>query len=258
MKISILTENSASNHFQAEHGLSYFIENDKTVLFDTGWSDLFLKNAAKLSIDVNLAKTIVLSHGHWDHGNGLSFISGKKLICHPYALIKRYRKSDNSYIGLDLSLHELQKRFTLVQTKLPLQISQNILYLGEIPRANNFESQLTPFIDEHGNDDFVPDDSGLAITTNNELIIISGCAHSGICNMIDYARRLTKIDKIKAIIGGFHLKNNELQISKTIDYLKKLDIGEMYPSHCTELPALSAFYAEFKSKQLKAGMVLEF
>ena len=96
MKLSVLTENTAGAYFFAEHGLSYFIEYDnKKILFDTGASDVFLKNAEKLKIDINSADCIVLSHGHWDHGNGLKYLQNKPLICHPTVFFKRYRKAEN-------------------------------------------------------------------------------------------------------------------------------------------------------------------
>ncbi|MCK5029383.1 MAG: MBL fold metallo-hydrolase, partial [Bacteroidales bacterium] len=67
MKLSILTENTASEEFCSEHGLSYYIEHDIDILFDTGHSDVFLQNAKKLNIDIDKIDTVVLSHGHWDH-----------------------------------------------------------------------------------------------------------------------------------------------------------------------------------------------
>jgi len=82
LKINILTENVAGGKFLAEHGLSYLIEIDnEQILFDTGHSDVFLKNANKLGINIQEnVQTVVLSHGHWDHGDGLQFIENKKLI----------------------------------------------------------------------------------------------------------------------------------------------------------------------------------
>jgi len=258
MKLYILTENTASGKFLAEHGLSYFIEYDKNVLLDTGHSDVFLQNAKKLNIDINQVDTVVLSHGHWDHGDGLRFVSNKKLICHPDVFQKRYRKGGNENIGLELSFEDLKNKFEILYTRLPYEVSKNIIFLGEIPRNNSFESQITSFEDEDQKDDFVLDDSGLVIKVNEEIIVISGCAHSGICNMIEYAKSITGINKIRAVIGGFHLKYNNQQTKETIKYLKSQDIKDIYPSHCTELPALSAFYEQFKIKQLKAGMVLNF
>ena len=258
MKLSILTENTASERFCAEHGLSYYIEHDVNILFDTGHSDVFLQNAKKLNIDINKVDTVVLSHGHWDHGDGLRYISDKKLICHPDVFQKRYRKGGKENIGLKLERSELNDNFDIISTRKSYPISKNIIFLGEIPRLNSFESKETTFALEDNIDDFIIDDSGLVIKLNDEIIIISGCAHSGICNMIDYAKKVTGIDKIRAVIGGFHLKYNNQQTKETIKYLKSQDIAEMYPSHCTELAALSAFYEEFNIKQLKSGMVLNF
>jgi 7,8-dihydropterin-6-yl-methyl-4-(beta-D-ribofuranosyl)aminobenzene 5'-phosphate synthase len=265
MKLSILTENTASEKFCAEHGLSYYIEHDIDILFDTGHTNVFLQNAKKLNIDIDKIETVVLSHGHWDHGDGLRYISNKKLICHPDVFQKRYRKKGDlpagrqgENIGLELNMNELKDKFDIISTKKPYPVSKNIIFLGEIPRLNSFEAQTTTFELEDKKDDFIIDDSGLVIKIADEIIVISGCAHSGICNMIEYAKKITGINKIRAVIGGFHLKENNHQTQETIKYLKSQDIQEMYPSHCTELPALSAFHKAFNIKQLKSGMILNF
>ena len=265
MKLSVLTENTASEKVCSEHGLSYYIEHDINILFDTGHSDVFLQNAKKLYIDIGKIETVVLSHGHWDHGDGLRFISNKKLICHPGVFQKRYRKGGDlpagrqgENIGLELQMNELKDKFDVVSSRKPYPISKNIIFLGEIPRLNSFESKTTSFALENNIDDFILDDSGLVINLENEIIIISGCAHSGICNMIEYAKKVTGINKIRAVIGGFHLKYNNQQTQETIKYLKSQDIKEIYPSHCTELPALAVIHNEFNIKQLKSGMELDF
>ncbi len=260
MKLSVLTENCAGARFGAEHGLSYLIEvAGKKVLFDTGHSDLYLKNALLLDQDLNAeVDTIILSHGHWDHGDGLQHIEGKTLVTHPASFKKRYRKMDRSYLGLNLTLTQAKKKFKLITTKDPYYITPSILFLGEVPRANDFESKDSIFIDQDGELDEVPDDSGLAIIQGKQLIVISGCAHSGICNMIEYASSITGINNIAAVVGGFHLKHQSQALRKTILYLKEKRVNQIYPSHCTELPALSAFYESFRIKQLKSGMTLEF
>ena len=256
MKLSVLTENCASAHFKAEHGLSYFIEHEnKKILFDFGDSDIFLQNAEKLNINIDEVDKIVLSHGHWDHGNGLKYLKNKTLVCHPEAFKKRTRENEN--IGLKLSKEELYQKFEVQISQTPYYISEKIIFLGEIPRINNFEAQNTPYIDKFGKPDFVFDDSALAIIQNNEIIVISGCSHSGICNICDYAKKVTGISKIKAVIGGFHLKKDNFQTKETVKYFKKEKISYIYPAHCTQLPALSVFYNEFKISHLKSGMVLE-
>ncbi|MBA7567618.1 hypothetical protein ES708_09333 [subsurface metagenome] len=257
MKLTVLTENVAGGKFLAEHGLSYRIESDgQSILFDTGHSDVFLKNAEKLRLNIyEEIKTVVLSHGHWDHGDGLQFIENKTLITHPSAFIKRYQKSKHSNIGLALSAKELEQKFNLIASDKPYEISENIIFLGEIPRLNDFEGQTTPFIDENGMPDFVPDDSAVAIIQNNELIVVTGCSHSGICNITEHAKKVTGINRVKAVIGGFHLKHNNRQTESTIQYFKNQKIENIYPSHCTELPALAAFYNKFGVQQVKTGMI---
>ena len=133
MKLYILTENTASAKFLAEHGLSYYIEYDSNILFDTGYSDVFLKNAQKLKINIDSVNTVVLSHGHWDHGDGLQFIENKKMICHPDVFQKRYRKNGDENIGLALSFNELKTKFEIQYTRLPYSISSNIIFWEKFP-----------------------------------------------------------------------------------------------------------------------------
>ncbi len=258
MKLTVLTENTAGGKLLAEHGLSYLIEHDgRNILFDTGHSSVFNENAISLGINLQeKVDAIVLSHGHWDHGDGLAFIQDKTLITHPLSFQKRYRKGESMNIGLALTKSELEKKFSLIESEKPYYITEKIIFLGGIPRSNNFESQKTTFVDAKGNDDFVPDDSALAIIEDDELIIISGCAHSGICNTTEYAKKVSGIKRIKTIIGGFHLKNIDSQTLETIKYFQQEDIGKLYPSHCTQLPALAAFYNEFNIRQVKTGLVL--
>ncbi len=260
VKLTILTDNVAGGKFCAEHGLSYLIEvNNYTLLFDTGHSDTFIRNAHKMGIPLHdKVDQVVLSHGHWDHGDGLRFISNKPLITHPQSFMKRYRANDHSFIGLMLSKEMVEKLFDLTTSKEAVEIHENVFFLGEIPRNNAFESLTTPFVDESHQADFVPDDSALAIIENGKLIIITGCSHAGICNICEHAKEITGIHTIEAVIGGFHLKYNNEQTQKTIAYFKREKIDKLYPSHCTELAALSAFAEHFNISQVKTGRVLEF
>ncbi|HBH48706.1 MAG TPA: MBL fold metallo-hydrolase [Bacteroidales bacterium] len=260
MQLTVLTDNCAGAGFLAEHGLSYLIDDKgQKVLFDTGHTDVFLKNAIKLEIDIQKeVNTVVLSHGHWDHGNGLSHLKGKQLITHPMAFMERFRGNDNSYIGLGLTKDEIVDRYDLITTREPYKIADNIYYLGEIPRQTEFESKTTPFVDKSRQPDYVPDDSAICMVQNDELIVISGCAHSGICNTILHAQKVTGISKVKAVIGGFHLKANNKQTKETIHFLKNQNIENVFPSHCTELDALAAFWKEFNISQVKTGAIVKF
>lgn len=260
MKITILAENNAGGKYLAEHGLSYLIEiDDQKILFDTGHSDVFLKNARQLEINIeNEVKTVVLSHGHWDHGDGLRYLQNKQLIAHPGSFIRRFRKKDFTPVGLSLIKKEIESRFDLTESKTPVHVSDHLYFLGEIPRQNDYEAQSASFVDDLGNDDFIPDDSALAVVVNKRLVIITGCSHSGICNIVEQAKIVTGISTVETVLGGFHLKEQNEQTRKTIAYFKANQIEQIFPSHCTELPALAAFYEAFQIRQIKTGMVLEF
>lgn len=260
MKLTVLVDNVAGGQFQAEHGLSYLIEIDEQkILFDTGHSDLFLRNANKLGINiVEEVETIVLSHGHWDHGNGLIHLSNKKLITHPSAFSKRYRKSDHTPVGLNLEKEDLSQKFEIITTKEPLRITENLWFLGEIPRVTNFEAKNTSYLFENGEEDFIVDDSALVANTRNGLIVISGCAHSGICNICEYAKKVSGMNKVHAVIGGFHLKDQGEQSLKTLAYFEQNNIQRILPSHCTALPAKILFSGQFDFPEIKTGMEILF
>src|SRR4030042_4477167 len=187
MIISILTDNNPGIHTPAEHGLSYLIEYDgKKILFDTGQSDLFIKNAKIMNVDMTSIDMIILSHGHFDHGDGLQYLTGGNLICHPGCFVKRYSKADYSYVGLKNSKDELAGKFNLITTLAPYQVTSKIIFLGEIPRVADFESKKTSFILEGGIPDFVMDDSGIAMLLDEGLFIVTGCGHTGIEHITEW------------------------------------------------------------------------
>jgi len=259
MQISVLTDNHAGPFTPAEHGLSYFIEYDGfRILFDTGQSDMFLNNSGLMKVDLSDIDFTVLSHGHFDHGNGLEFLSGCSLICHPGSFIKRYRKSDRSYIGLKFNRSELSEKFEIHASSEPVRITEKIFFLGEIPRLTEFESHTTPFVFEDGMPDFVMDDTGIALNHPDGLFVITGCGHSGLVNTVEHAKKVTGIGKILGVMGGFHLKGNGLQTRETIRYLQENKVAHVLPSHCNDLSALSAFHQSFGFEQVKTGNIYDF
>ena len=233
-EITILIENYAKEGFVHEHGLSFAIkQNDKRLLFDVGASDNFLINANKLNIDISEYKNVVLSHSHWDHTNGLKYLNNKNLIAHQDLFDPIYSKRTDEYIGVPLKMEEAKKKFSLELSKTPIEIFDDVIFLGEIPRTNNFESQEAYYYDENKNDDFVLNDTALAILKNNSIIIVTGCSHSGIVNIMNYAKEVCEIDRIKAVIGGFHLRKLDSLAIGTIKHLKNEEDCIFYPMHCT-------------------------
>lgn len=254
MKITILSDAQAGQGFQSEHGLSYYIESDqKKLLFDTGASDLFMKNAKRAGIDLDQIEMAVLSHGHFDHGDGLPFVRHTTLVCHPGCFVRRYRKVGNKYLGISLHANEIRERFDLQTSKEPVKLTEHLYFLGEIPRLLDFESWKTPYVLENGEDDMITDDSGLAAVTDQGLVVVSGCAHSGICNMIAYAKEVTGMKDVEAVIGGFHLKDAGERTRETIRWIRDAGIRRVYPSHCTMHPALGMFHETFGHHEVLVG-----
>ena len=270
IKISILCEDQAKMGFMdkiflAQHGFSAFIEAGCRILFDAGATDVFIHNAGLLNIDVNAADWIVLSHGHWDHADGLKALHGNhpekmRVLVHPNAFVDR-RKASGQYNGMFYSQKTMAEKFDLVLSREPRQLTDRIYFLGEIPRLHDFESQKTAFIylnEGKKLPDFVPDDTALAIETRNGLVIVTGCSHAGICNIVEYARQVTHQSKVFAVIGGFHLLGDRVQLLKTIEYFEQNPVDHLYPMHCTDLASLSEFHRAFGIQKLCAGDTVAF
>jgi Metal-dependent hydrolases of the beta-lactamase superfamily II len=109
--ITILSDNQAGKNFESEHGLSWLVEASGMVLLDTGASDLFIRNAQRLNIDLSKVDNIVLSHGHWDHGNGLTFLENKTVTCHPEVFRQRFSRDGTHSVGLSFTEIDMEGNF---------------------------------------------------------------------------------------------------------------------------------------------------
>ncbi len=255
IKITVLVDNNTliDSYFCGEPGVCYYIEaDDKKILFDTGYSDIFIDNAHILHIDLANITDLVLSHGHNDHTWGLSHLiqyfdrrnietpEAKHLVYHPDALIPK--KFQSKVIGTNTSKDILASYFNLIEVTKPYYLSENIVFLGQIPRINSFEGKepIGTTLDFNHNivDDYVFDDSALAIKTTEGLIVVTGCSHSGICNITEYAKHVTGINNIVTVIGGFHLQQASKEVlEQTGNYFHQQDLKFIHPCHCTDLNA---------------------
>ncbi len=264
LKIIVLNDNRCdNNNFKYEHGISLFIEyKGKRVLFDCGQTDIFIENARKLNIDLEKLDAIVLSHGDYDHGNGLKYLNTKtKLICHPDFVLTRISKRTGNDNGLNQTRDELKQKYDLLESREPFYMNDNIIFLGEIERNNDFEKgENLPAYDEDGNTYKHLDDSGLVIKTEEGLIVISGCAHSGICNTTEYAKKITGDNRVLAVMGGFHLKEINEQTIKTIEYMKENNVRTVYLAHCISDIVCEEFCKQLPDKAIivKTGSIYNF
>jgi len=240
----------------AEHGFSAVVgltEAGKTrkALFDFGFSETgALRNARALGVDLGELEALVLSHGHMDHHGGLpAFVEsigakGIELVLHPAAFRgPRYVKLPGER-RLRLPSPErgrLEKagvRVVASQTPHPL-LNGALLFLGEIPRRTDFEKgMLRARYEEAGQEKFDPiedDSAAVAHVKGKGLVVLSGCAHSGIVNTVAYAREVTGVDPVFAVMGGFHLTGADFEpiIGKTTEALKSFNPRHIVPTHCT-------------------------
>lgn len=267
MKITVLVDNNTyiDHYHLGEPALSIYIEHgDYRILFDTGYSDVFLRNAISLGIDLSKISTIVFSHGHNDHTRGITFVKKHffsqkvQIIAHPDIFQDRF-ENDKS-IGAPFSIESLQKVNELILSKDPVYINSQLTYLGEIPCYFDFEKRKSIGVlrsDSKESPDFVMDDTALAYNTGDGLFIITGCSHSGICNIIEHAKYVCNEKKVIGIIGGFHLFDVSTQLMKTINYFRENQIEKLYPCHCVSFNAKAEIHKFIPINEVGVGLKID-
>lgn len=249
MKITVLVENTGPSELIIEHGLSLYIEfNDKKYLLDAGPSDNFFKNAHALSIDLDRVDKAVLSHGHYDHGDGFmvflnqykdKVVYGAKNIFDDY-----YSGSGGSvhYIGLSSKLKQMKNRFNTIlkDTKIDEKI---YLILDDVSNTKEIgvQKKLYKKVDDVLQPDNFDHELSLVFDTPKGLVICNSCSHAGLESIVDnIKKRLNK--PVYAYVGGLHMKSTknhietssftEEQIQNLCIFIEK-NIQYVLTGHCT-------------------------
>lgn len=246
MKVIVLLENTTIlPEYKSEHGLSLYIETkNHKILFDLGGSKLFIHNAEIAGVDISNVDTVVISHGHSDHGGALKWFLEKNKTAKVYV---QERAFDNHYtkicgipwyVGLNRSLKNNEQ---IVFVKDLLNIDNELLLFSNVEGKDfKAESNKSLYIKKDGKieqDDF-EHELNLIIKENNNSVLVAGCAHNGIVNIKNEAENILN-KELSHLISGFHLFN---PVSKNIESKELvLDIGEelakydtiCYTGHCT-------------------------
>lgn len=246
LKLTVLAEDSVSEHQReviAKHGLSFLIEaegdGDKvSVLMDTGPSaDMVLHNAEVMGVDLTKIDVVFLSHGHYDHTGGLVGILKQidkevPVVAHPKVFgLKLVLDPGLKYIGSPFKPSEVEASGgVLLLARNPVTIAKGVVTSGEVERGVAYE-KVKGFLAIEGEtfkEDIMPDDQALTINLEGKgLVVVSGCAHSGIINTIRKAQKVAGVSKVCAVLGGFHLvgaddKRIQLTVKELLKLIRKL------------------------------------
>ncbi len=258
-----------------EHGLSLHIQKEKqNILFDTGASGYFAENAKELGIDLNEVDTVIISHGHYDHGGGLEtfFKENKHAPVYTKKIGNYYRVYDNGTkknITWDKTVLEKNSQQIRYLTQ-DLEILENVHLLSSIKKIYP-QPPDNKFLYQEKNRQLIRDDFLhellMVIEEKDGITIFSGCSHQGILNMIETARNKFRGKPIKAVLGGFHIiesafNNREeciFEVKEIADKILKYPLGKVYTGHCTEIKPYLLLKEVMGSKleYLSTGMVIK-
>lgn len=268
MKLTVLVDNHTyiDRYYLGEPAVCYLIEDGAhVILLDTGYSDVFAENAARMGIDLGRVTDIVLSHGHNDHTGGLpAFLSRfSQKVCltaHPGALLPK--RVEGLPVGSPLSIADLAERVQLRLLTKPHAVSEHVTFLGEIPRVYAFERERAVGEAQSAcgccwEEDSLADDTSLALSLPDGVFVVAGCAHAGVCNTVSYARQVTGQSRVAGVLGGFHLFEKDGVLEETIRTLQALGVGCVYPAHCTSLAVKSTFFSAMETLEVGVGLTLE-
>lgn len=261
-RITVLCENTVPTPgLLGEHGFAAYVEAPGgNFLFDTGQGFGLVQNSLRLQKDLRAVSKLVLSHGHFDHTGGLLAFLGLhgpcEVVAHPDVLGERFRwmpvGPEEKPVSIGIPWHDAYlttrgARFTW-HTEFT-EIMEDVFVSGEVPRTTTFEAGDPKFVVRKNGgwspDPFL-DDYSLVLKTPKGLVVILGCAHAGLINILNHAIAKTGVENIYAILGGTHLGfSPDAQLEETIPRLKQYRVEILATSHCTGQRPIARLAAEF-------------
>lgn len=267
MKIITLVDNrTQSKSLETEHGLSLYIKTDDNlkILYDTGQSDMFMRNALKLGLNMNEIDMVVISHGHYDHIGGLmGFLKTNKtskvylnstIFDYEYFSVKNGVKKMN---GFPPELLEYRERFVLLNKNTAFNnfwLITNIKQMYDTPKGNSILYRQNKDIEEL---DQFEHELILVINTQQGLCVLTGCGHNGVLNIVATVQEVVPHKKIHCLYGGFHLIDGKEyvdvettdELSNIADELTKLlPNSKFFTGHCTGEKAIKVLSETMEGK----------
>ncbi len=256
-------EGRTYDFLRAEHGFSALIEvrtptGNRRILFDTGITrDGLVGNLDRLAIKPDTFEAIVFSHGHFDHVMGLNGLAQRlgrtnlPILLHPdFWLQRRLATPDRTLEMATPSRSAIEGAgFAIIEEQQPsFLLDGMVLVTGEVDRTTSFETGMPPSHQALRNGEWQPDpmvhdDQAVVLHVRDRgLVVLTGCGHAGIVNIVRYAKRLTGVDRVYAVLGGFHLRDGDI-IPRTVTALAAEAPEVVVPAHCTSWKAQHALAA---------------